>query len=113
LRPIHSLLGEWPAASGSPERIRICGVLRAPAAMTTAPASIVWSSPPASAYSMPVASSPPFRSSRITRSTGHSARRSSLPTAVASWMYVFIVLLPALVGQPCRQDPHFMQLTSV
>ena len=28
-------------------------------------------------------------------------------------MYVFIVDLPALVGQPCRQEPQRMQLPSV
>ncbi len=28
-------------------------------------------------------------------------------------MYVFIVDLPAFVGQPCRQEPHFWQFASV
>ena len=85
----------------------------APPATTTASASIEWRSPAASTYSTPVASGPPSRSSISTRSTGASARRSSLPSAQAGWIQVVIVDLPALVGQPCRHEPHFMQLWSV
>ena len=51
------------------------------------------------------------RRARARRS--RSARSSSSPRAQASGMYVFIVDLPALVGQPCRHEPQRMQLPSV
>ena len=96
------------AGASSPERCRICGVFSAPPATTTAPARTVCGSPP-SAYSTPVARPP----SISTRSTAAFARRSSSPRAQASAMYVFIVDLPAFVGQPCRHEPQCMQLPSV
>ena len=40
-----------------------------------------------------------------------AARAARAPSA--SWMYVFIVDLPAFVGQPCRQEPQRMQFASV
>ncbi len=46
----------------------------------------VWRAPLGSTYSTPVASSPLPRSSITIRSTGQSARSSSLPRAQALWM---------------------------
>ena len=73
-----------------------------PAATTTAPASTVCARRSASTYSTPVASPPSIRM----RSTFAFARSSSSPAASASWMYVFIVDLPAFVGQPWRHEPQ-------
>ena len=93
----------------TPLRSSSCGVLSAPAATTTAPARTVCRSPASSTYSTPVAS----ESSISTRSTVESARSSSTPCASASWMYVFIVDLPAFVAQPWRHEPQLMQFASV
>ena len=80
-----------------------------PAATTTALALTVWRSPSASTYSTPAASPSSIRM----RSTFAFARSSSSPAANASAMYVFIVDLPAFVGQPWRHEPHDMQFGSV
>ena len=84
-------------------------MLSAPAATTTAPARTVCRSPVPSTSSTPVASPP----SKSTRSTVVFARRSRIPRASASAMYVFIVDLPAFDGQPWMQDPQLVQFGSV
>ena len=97
---------------GTCERIRTWGVRSDPAATTTTSASTRWVSPKPSVYSTPVASGPSPRSSISTRSTNEFGRSASAPDSTFRWMYVFIVDLPAFVGQPWRHEPHCSQFSS-